>query len=215
VQGGDASPAVLLGLGFCFYLIGSVPFGLLAAKLFAGTDLRRHGSGNIGATNAARVAGKKIGALVLALDFLKAALPLFWISRQALGAPEFLALLALLSVLGHVFPVWLRFKGGKGVAPFMGACAALDLSLFAAFAGAWLATFALTRVSSLSALVALTGAAVAGAFLLPPYAALLVAFSAAICAARHRENVRRLLQGTEPSFREGGKKHVASGAEED
>jgi acyl phosphate:glycerol-3-phosphate acyltransferase len=143
--------ALVLALG---YLAGSVPFGVLVTRALAGKDVRASGSGNIGATNVARVAGKKLGALVLALDALKGALPVLLALRLAPDQPWLHAAVGLAAFLGHVFPVWLGFHGGKGVATALGVTAVL--LPWAALGGAvvWAALVATTRISSVGSLAA-------------------------------------------------------------
>ncbi len=187
--------ALLLASG---YLAGSVPFGLVVTRALAGKDVRAAGSGNIGATNVARVAGKKLGALVLALDALKGALPVWAALALAPGEPWLHAATGAAAFLGHVFPLWLGFKGGKGVATILGVLAVL--LPWSALAGglAWAVLVALTRVSSVGSLAgAVLAVAVAFATGPPtPYVALAVALLGAILFT-HRGNIQRLLHRQE------------------
>ena len=180
------------------YLAGSVPFGLLLARARAGVDVRRAGSGNIGATNVARVAGKKLGLMVLLLDAAKGAVPVlasFWLLPDA---PRLHAAVALAAFLGHVFPVWLRFRGGKGVATALGGLAVLVPG--AALAGfcVYALVLALTRVSSLGSLLGGLSTAAAAFLLERPreYAALAVLLYV-LMLFTHRDNLRRLLHRAE------------------
>lgn len=191
------------------YLLGSIPTGYLVGRA-RGVDLRRLGSGNIGATNALRILGTPAGLLVLAIDALKgfagvALVPAViarWLPAETAG-PTQATLLAVTggigAVLGHNFTCWLRFKGGKGVATSAGVLAGLLPWAFLAVLGVFLATLALTRIVSLGSILA--AVALPLATLLWHRQPLLVAFSvilAALALWRHRTNLRRLLAGTEP-----------------
>ncbi|MFT3838793.1 MAG: glycerol-3-phosphate 1-O-acyltransferase PlsY [Myxococcaceae bacterium] len=179
------------------YFCGSIPFGLLLARRFAGVDVRAAGSGNIGATNVARVVGKKLGAVVLLLDALKGAAPVL-AARFLVDGPWWHAAVAFAAVLGHVFPVWLRFKGGKGVATAAGVLAVLlPWSALAGFV-IWGSVMLIIRVSSIGSLLG-AAAAVGLAFALGApveYRALAGAIVLLIIWT-HRENVKRLLKGAE------------------
>ncbi len=179
------------------YLLGAVPFGLLVARRQGGVDLRRVGSGNIGATNVLRAVGRGAAALTLLGDIGKGAAAVA-VGKAAGAAPGVLALVGLTAVLGHVFPVTLRFRGGKGVATTLGVVLVAMPVVGALLLLIWLAVAGLTRYSSLSALVA--------ALALPIFAWLLDGRPAMILLGiallllillRHRENIRRLWQGTE------------------
>ncbi len=177
------------------YLFGSIPFGLLLAKATGQGDIRNIGSGNIGATNVLRTGRKDIAALTLLLDAAKAGgagLLLVHLFGQPYGY-----IAATLALIGHCYPVWLGFKGGKGVATFFGALFALvwKIALFAAIV--WLATAFITRLSSLGALLACVGAALLAWFISPFAAAVMVSVMAAIILLRHNENIGRLLKGEE------------------
>ncbi len=180
------------------YLIGSIPFGVLLARVFGLGDLRKVGSGNIGATNVLRTGNKGAAALTLLLDALKGAVPV-WIAWWYTGSADMAAVVALGAVIGHCFPVWLGFKGGKGVATFLGALLAFSLTGFLAFAVTWLAVAAVTRYSSLAALVASTVALVvilwmgAGGWI----AAMALIALVGLVILRHRQNIERLLDGSE------------------
>jgi glycerol-3-phosphate acyltransferase PlsY len=184
------------------YLAGSIPFGLFIARLLTGKDVRSVGSGNIGATNVARAAGKGAAAATLVLDALKGIVPVLVarLVRDPLplrGTDELAATCAVLAVVGHCFPVWLRFRGGKGVATGFGV--ALALAPLAALCGAlaWLALYKLLRVSSVGSLGGAVLALAVAAFTAPAPS---VAGLGAVCAiilVRHRENLARLLRREE------------------
>jgi glycerol-3-phosphate acyltransferase PlsY len=180
------------------YLAGSIPFGMLLTRWLRGVDVRGQGSGNIGATNVARVAGKKLGAVVLLLDALKGALPVLFARLWQPEAPWLHVLVALAAVLGHVFPVWLRFRGGKGVATALGVF--VMLAPLAALAGAL--TYAvllwLTRVSSIGSLVG-TVVTVVGTYFASPHRAygVLAVGLFSLMLYTHRGNIGRLLRRAE------------------
>lgn len=181
-----------LGLG---YLLGSVPFGLILTNLFGEGNLRQIGSGNIGATNVLRTGNKGLAAGTLLLDGLKGFLAV-WLAWR--WWPEVAGLAALGAVLGHCFPVWLKFKGGKGVATTLGVTFALGWPIGLAYAGTWLVMLALTRISSLSGMTAAVAAPVAAwTFGLPQFAPVLAAI-AVLVLWLHRGNIQRLRAGTEP-----------------
>jgi glycerol-3-phosphate acyltransferase PlsY len=182
--------ALLIG-----YLLGSIPFGLVLTK-FAGTqDLRSIGSGSIGATNVLRTGRKDLAAATVVLDALKGTLAVFIAST--LGGPEAAMLAGFAAFLGHLFPVWLKFKGGKGVAVYIGVLIGLFWPAGIVFCVLWLATAATSRYSSLSALVA--------SFITPiflwwfghPALAALFAVLTLLVFYVHRENIKRLQAGTE------------------
>lgn len=183
------------------YLLGSVPFGLILTRLTGAGDLRAIGSGNIGATNVLRTGRKGLAAATLLLDMAKGIAAVlfarhFWPGNEALAA--------LSVVLGHCFPVWLRFKGGKGVATLMGVSLGLAWPIGLAYAVTWLGVLAASRTSSLggmsAAIVAPIAAAVFGNYPYLPVLALL----ALLVIFLHRENIARLRAGTEPKV--GSKK---------
>ncbi len=179
------------------YFCGSVPFGLLLARRFAGVDVREAGSGNIGATNVARVVGKKLGAVVLLLDALKGAAPVR-AARLLVEGPWWHAAVALAAVLGHVFPVWLKFKGGKGVATAAGVLAVLlPWSALAGFL-VWGGVMLVLRVSSVGSLLgAATAVGLAFALGAPLEYRALAGALVLVIVWTHRENVKRLLKGKE------------------
>ena len=177
------------------YLLGSIPFGLIVTNLLGEGNLRSIGSGNIGATNVLRTGNKGLAAATLLLDAGKGFLAV-WLAWRLLplGAP----MAALGAVLGHCFPVWLRFKGGKGVATTLGVALGLAWPVGLAYAGVWLAMLALTRISSLSGMAAAAAAPLAAALLgLTALVPVLTAI-AVVIVYLHRENIARLRAGTEP-----------------
>ena len=183
--------AALIALG---YLLGSIPFGVILTKAFAGKDVRAAGSGNIGATNVARVAGKKIGAVVLALDAGKGALPVLVAMRLQPAEYRVHAAVALAAFLGHVFPVWLKFKGGKGVATAAGVLAVLVPLAAAAGFGVFVLLVALFRVASIGSLAGGLTALIVSFFLGKPIEyPLLGALLLALMIFTHRGNIQRLL----------------------
>ena len=181
-----------LGLG---YLLGSVPFGLILTRLSGAGDLREIGSGNIGATNVLRTGRKGIAASTLLLDLGKGLLAV-WLAWR--WFPDLPGMAALGAVVGHCFPVWLKFKGGKGVATTMGVTLGLAWPIGAVYAGVWLGMLAITRISSLSGMTAAVAAPVAALVLGKPELAPVLAAIAVIVLILHRANIQRLLTGTEP-----------------
>ncbi|MBW3543164.1 MAG: glycerol-3-phosphate 1-O-acyltransferase PlsY [Planctomycetes bacterium] len=217
----DALPAFLLIVA-AGYLAGSIPFGWLTARWLAGIDIRSAGSGNIGATNIARVLGGRWGALVLVLDCLKGLAPvlviplvLFGKSNPLFGHGQVVAGAA--TVLGHMFPVWLAFRGGKGVATSLGVVAVIAPVATGIAAGTFVVAFALSRIVSLASMAAAVAFAAAQMLLLGPrpfgpeswsVAALSLAMPAMILV-RHRSNLVRIVRGQEPKFKPGGRSRAA------
>ena len=141
----------ILIIGIISYLMGSIPFGLILTKLFLQKDIREIGSGNIGATNVLRSGNKIIGYTTLIFDILKAVIPVIFVKTYY---TDFLYLASLCAFLGHVFPVWLKFKGGKGVATYVGILFVINIYLGIIFALCWFVIFGITKFSSLSSLIA-------------------------------------------------------------
>ena len=133
------------------YLIGSIPFGLILTKLFLKKDIRDIGSGNIGATNALRTGNKLVGYGTLLLDVIKAMIPVIYVK---FNYADYIFISALSAFLGHVFPIWLNFKGGKGVATYVGILFSINLIYGIIFAGIWFFTFLISKYSSLASLIA-------------------------------------------------------------
>lgn len=192
------------------YLIGSVPFGVIVTRLGGAGDVRAIGSGNIGATNVLRTGRKDLALITLLGDGGKGALAVLvaWLASRGSPASTQALLTALAggaAFLGHLFPVWLKFRGGKGVATFLGTMLAAAWPAGLLAAGAWLVVAFLFRISSLAALVA---AALAPIFIFtvdrPRPIALMALFMAILIFVRHQENIRRLLKGEEPRIG-GGK----------
>ena len=182
------------------YLLGSVPFGLLLAMAAGKGDIRAIGSGNIGATNVLRTGSKGLAAATLLLDGAKGFVAV-WLAWRYL--PEAAGAAALGAVLGHCFPVWLKFRGGKGVATTLGVCLGLAWPIGLAYAAVWLAMLAVTRISSASGMSAALAAPVAAAATgRMEFVPVLVGI-AVIVVWLHRENIARLRAGTEPKV--GGK----------
>jgi acyl phosphate:glycerol-3-phosphate acyltransferase len=178
------------------YLAGSIPFGLLVTRALGLGDVRRIGSGNIGATNVLRTGNKGAAAATLLLDAAKGAVPLL-LARAYVDEPA-AQIAGLGAFLGHLFPVWLKFRGGKGVATFLGVVLALAWPVGLIACATWLLVAFTARISSLSALVAAAMTPVWLWVLGPREAAWLGAVLAALVLVRHHANIRRLIAGTEP-----------------
>ena len=182
--------AALLGYGF-----GSIPFGLILTRLAGKGDVRAQGSGNIGATNVLRAGGKKLAAATLVLDLLKGFVPVF---LAGLWFWQDMGWTALFAVLGHCFPVWLGFKGGKGVATNAGVAFGLTWPLGVVYAVTWLGLLAITRISSLAGMAAVIAAAAAAWVMEVRTFAIVLTVIAVLVLWLHRANIRRLMAGTEP-----------------
>jgi glycerol-3-phosphate acyltransferase PlsY len=189
-----ADPLVLL-LALVFgYLLGSTPFGVLFTRLAGLGDIRAIGSGNIGTTNVLRTGRRDLAAATLVFDALKGTAAVLVAWRWGYDA----ALVAGFGAfVGHLFPVWLGFRGGKGVATYLGLLIGISWIAALVFAALWLATAAAARYSSLAAIAALIGSPIAVWLLGLPAAAVLFAVLSVIALARHHDNIRRLLAGTE------------------
>ena len=176
-------------IGMISYLMGSIPFGFILTKIFLKKDIREIGSGNIGATNALRTGNKIIGYSTLILDILKAVIPVIYVKIFFL---EFLYISSLCAFLGHVFPIWLKFKGGKGVATYVGILFSIDIYFGIIFSITWFVTFLISKYSSLSSLVASAS--------IPIYLLIFNQFDQVIFFTimfvliffTHRENIKRL-----------------------
>ena len=175
------------------YLLGSIPFGLILTRVFLKQDIRSIGSGNIGATNVLRTGNKMIGYSTLILDIAKAVIPVIYIK---LNYPDYVFISSLSVFLGHVFPIWLKFKGGKGVATYVGILLSLKLFYGFIFIGSWLIIFLISKYSSLSSIVA--------SLVLPIYLLLFIkndfiffAIMFVLILFTHRENVKRLKNNKE------------------
>jgi glycerol-3-phosphate acyltransferase PlsY len=184
--------ALLLG-----YALGSIPFGLILTRVFGAGDLRNIGSGSIGATNVLRTGRKGLAAATLLFDASKGALAVVLASQWwPLAAP----IAAFGAIVGHCFPVWLGFKGGKGVATALGIALALSWPIALICAAVWLTIFALTRISSLGGMIATLTGPIAAWGLGRPELILPLAGIALVVLWRHRANIARLRTGTEPRF---------------
>jgi acyl phosphate:glycerol-3-phosphate acyltransferase len=177
------------------YAFGSIPFGLLVTRLAGTGDIRTLGSGNIGATNVLRTGRKGLAAATLIGDMLKGAAAVLVMDR--LDGTDAALVAGLGAVIGHVFPVWLRFKGGKGVATYIGALIAIAWPIAAAFAAIWAAVAALTRYSSLAGLVAAAFVPPLLLYYVSGKSALLFLVLTVLVFIMHRANIARLLAGTE------------------
>jgi len=202
----DARPLAALTAA---YGLGSIPFAFLAVRILKGVDIRSVGSGNVGATNAGRVLGRPAAIAIYLLDAAKGAAAV-WIGRAlSSGDPSVEAGCGLLAIVGHVFPVWLRFRGGKGVATTTGVFAALVPAAFALAGGVWIVVAGATRYVSLASIalavalpIAVIGLAPERAFGSHTPITALAAAAGLFVAVKHRANVRRVLEGTEPRIGE-------------
>lgn len=187
-------PVFLVG-----YMLGAIPFGFILAHIFGLGDIRSIGSGNIGATNALRTGNKTLAFLTLVCDLLKGTAAVF-ITQQIV--PSQLWILPYLAgfgaIIGHLFPIWLKFKGGKGVATFIGVTLALNWPTFIAVGLTWIIIARLSRISSLSALIASAQSPFYAYAFGAGYGAFFFAFFAVILWATHHANIRRLVKGEEP-----------------
>ena len=134
----------IISVVFFSYLSGSIPFGLILTKFFGGQDVRKIGSGNIGATNVLRTGNKSLGYGTLFLDVIKAVIPVIYVK---LNYPDYIFIASLCVFLGHVFPIWLKFKGGKGVATYVGILFSINLTIGFVFIGVWFFTFLISKYS--------------------------------------------------------------------
>ena len=180
------------------YLLGSVPFGIVITRALGLGDLRQIGSGNIGATNVLRTGNKPAALATLLLDSGKGAIAV--LLARALAGEDAALIAGAAAFLGHLYPVWLGFKGGKGVATFLGTLLALDWRLGLAACAIWLVTALVTRISSLSALVAAALSPLVALWLDGPRMALVLAFMAVLIVIRHHANIARIKDGTEPKI---------------
>ena len=189
----------LLAVLLASYLLGSIPFGLILTRLAGLGDIRRIGSGNIGATNVLRTGNKALAAATLILDGAKGAVAV--LLAQHLYGPDAAVIAGAGAFLGHLFPVWLRFRGGKGVATTIGIFLAIAWPVGLIACAVWLLVALLFRYSSLAALIAVAAAPVAAWFLANHQTAGLALFLAVVVWLRHHENIGRLLRGQESRIR--------------
>ena len=178
-----------LVIGIASYLMGSIPFGLILTKLFLNKDIREIGSGNIGATNALRTGNKLIGYSTLIFDIAKAIIPVIYVK---FNYPDLIYIASLCAFLGHVFPIWLKFKGGKGVATYVGILFSINILFGLIFVASWVIVFLLFKYSSLSSII--------GSLSVPVYILITYQINNAIFFTimfililfTHRENIKRL-----------------------
>jgi acyl phosphate:glycerol-3-phosphate acyltransferase len=180
---------IILIIAVISYLMGSIPFGFILTKLFLKKDIRGIGSGNIGATNALRTGNKTIGYTTLFFDIVKAVIPVLFVKFYF---PEYLYIASLCAFLGHVFPIWLKFKGGKGVATYIGILFVINLYLGLIFIIAWFITFAISKFSSLSSLIASMAIPVYLLFLAQFNQVFFFTIMFVLIFFTHRENIKRL-----------------------
>jgi len=181
-----------------FYLVGSIPFALLIPKVFGLGDIRNIGSGNVGATNVLRTGNKFLAFLVLCFDVLKGLFPFILLNlySENIGLLQTI-FLCHFSILGHIFPIWLKFKGGKGVATYIGFLFGINLVLGLCFLITWLAIALVFKYSSLSSLIASTIAPIYFIVKDDNYIAIFLIYLLAVIVIKHHENIKRLLNGTE------------------
>ncbi len=198
--------ATLISIPVAAYLLGSIPFGLLLGKLFGAADVRKEGSGNIGATNVARVAGPLAGILTLLLDAAKGALAVLVAARLSDQSSTWMMIAGLCALIGHCFPIWLGFRGGKGVATAAGVFLVLCPP---AFLGAAILFFLVVLYWRFVSLGSISGAAAMPLLIYffwaphhaPPYAVTFGSLAAALLIVyKHDANIQRLVQGDEPKF---------------
>ncbi len=192
----ETAAPLLVATALSAYALGSVPFGLVMARLFGLGDLRQVGSGNIGATNVLRTGNRLAAFLTLVLDAGKGAIAVL-VARWLL-AEDAAQIAGVAAFLGHCYPIYLRFRGGKGVATFLGTLLALAWPVGMAACAIWAVTAGLFRISSLAALVAAILSPVAAIVLGRPETAIFCIALAIVILARHRTNIARLMQGDEP-----------------
>lgn len=198
----ETALAFLLAAAVIGYLLGSIPFGLLLTRAAGLGDVRQIGSGNIGATNVLRTGNKKLAAATLLCDAFKGTAAV--LIANALWGYEASLVAGFFAFLGHLFPVWLGFKGGKGVATYIGVLLGAAPLMMLLFAAIWLITAFVTKYSSLSALVAMLVIPIVLWILGPEKTALLVTALSIISWYMHRENIKRLLAGTESKIGKKG-----------
>ena len=179
---------------FCSYLIGSIPFGFLLTKFFLKKDIRDIGSGNIGATNVLRTGNKAIGYSTLSLDILKAVLPVIFIK---FNYPDYIYLSSLCVFIGHVFPLWLKFKGGKGIATYVGILFCIDLMFCFIFIFTWLIMYLIFKYSSLSSLIASLSIPAYLVFFLNGKNIFFFLIMFVLIFFTHRKNIKRLINKEE------------------
>ena len=193
-----SQPEVLLAACAFGYLAGSIPFGILISKLLGLGDLRQVGSGNIGATNVLRTGNKLAAFLTLLFDFSKGICAVL-IVRQYFGE-DAVQVSAFSALAGHCFPIWLRFRGGKGVATFLGVTLALFFITGIICCFVWLLVALVKKMSSLASLISSASAPIAAIFLNQPNAIILLVLMVGIVFFRHKQNIDRIIKGVEPKI---------------
>ncbi len=176
-------------VGIASYLMGSIPFGLILTKIFLKKDIRDIGSGNIGATNVLRTGNKFIGYLTLLLDITKAIIPVIYVK---INFPELIYIASLCAFLGHVFPIWLKFKGGKGVATYVGILFSINILLGIVFISFWIITFLLSKYSSLSSIIASLSVPIYLLIMSNIDSVIFFTIMFVLVFFTHRENIKRL-----------------------
>ena len=178
-----------LAVGIASYLMGSIPFGLILTKIFLNKDIREIGSGNIGATNALRTGNKLIGYSTLIFDIAKAVVPVIYVK---INYPDLIYIASLCAFLGHVFPIWLKFKGGKGVATYVGILFSINIILGLIFVVFWVFIFLLSKYSSLSSIIASISVPIYILITGQINDAIFFAIMFILIFFTHRENIKRL-----------------------
>ena len=183
---------------FISYICGSIPFGLILTKAFLKKDIRNVGSGNIGATNVLRGGNKFLGYLTLLLDIMKAAIPVLYFKNNI---PEFVYISGLSAIIGHIFPIWLKFKGGKGVATYLGILLVLNYNLAIIFVFIWVLSILTTKISSLSSLISITVILI---YILVNNTETSIYFfliTSVLIYFNHKENIKRILDKSEKKIK--------------
>tara|TARA_B100001287_G_scaffold228533_1_gene198703 strand:+ start:1257 stop:1874 length:618 start_codon:yes stop_codon:yes gene_type:complete len=193
-----SKPGAIMAACAFGYLAGSIPFGILISKVLGLGDLRKVGSGNIGATNVLRTGNKLAAFLTLLFDFSKGLCAVL-IARQFLGE-DAVQVSAASALMGHCFPIWLRFRGGKGVATFLGAMIALSFIIGIICCFVWLFVAVVRKMSSLASLTSSASAPIAAIFLNHPNTILLLVLLMSIVFFRHKQNIDRIIKGVEPKI---------------
>tara|TARA_B100001765_G_scaffold211117_1_gene173254 strand:+ start:493 stop:1071 length:579 start_codon:yes stop_codon:yes gene_type:complete len=183
---------------FISYICGSIPFGLILTKSFLKKDIRNVGSGNIGATNVLRGGNKFLGYLTLLLDIMKAAIPVLYFKNNV---PEFVYISGLSVIIGHIFPIWLKFKGGKGVATYLGILLVLNYNLAIIFVFIWVLSILTTKISSLSSIISITVILI---YILVNNTETSIYFfliTSVLIYFNHKENIKRILDKSEKKIK--------------
>ena len=180
------------------YLMGSIPFGFILTKIFLRKDIRDFGSGNIGATNALRTGNKSLGYGTLLLDVLKAIIPVIYIK---LNYPDYIFITSIFVFIGHVFPLWLKFKGGKGIATFIGIISGISLISGFVFILSWLLVAIVTKKSSIASLLSCLIANIFVYVNYGPYLGLFVTCLYVLSIFMHKDNIERIIKGNEPKIK--------------